>query len=79
MEDVSRVAVAGYGTCRTKINGNITRVLKCLYLPDLDSNLFSVTRYGRMDYGHSFILEGGNMHLSFLKFSITQSIPEKMI
>ena len=29
-----------------------------------------------MDHDHSFILEGGNMHLSFPKFSITQSIPK---
>ena len=74
--DASRVAVAGYGTCRIKTNYNVTRVLKCLHVPDLDSNLFSVTRHGRIHHGHSFILEGGNMHLSFPKFSIIQSIPE---
>ena len=81
MGDASRVAVAvaGYDTCRLDINGNVTRVLKCLYVPGLDSNLFSVTQHGRMEYGYSFILEGGNMHLSVPKFSITQSIPTTTI
>ena len=45
-------------------------------MPDLDSNLCSVTSHGRMDHDHSFILEGCNMYLSFPKFSITQSIPK---
>ena len=76
MSDASRVAVAGYGTCRMKINGYITRVLNSLHVLDLDSNLFSVTKHGRMDYGHFIILEVGNMHLLFPKFSITQPIPE---
>ena len=57
MGDASRGAVVGYGTCRLKINGNVTRVLKCLHVPDLDSNLFSVTRHGRMDHGHSLFLK----------------------
>ena len=45
-------------------------------VPILDSDLFSVTKHRRMDHSHSFILERGNMHLSFLKFSITQPIPK---
>ena len=76
MGDGSRIPIHGYGTSRMKINGNVTRVLNSLHVLGLDSNLFSVTKHGRMDHGHSFLLEGGNMHLSFPKFSITQPIPE---
>ena len=75
MGDASRVPVAGYGTSRMKLNGNVTRVLNSLHVPGLDTDLFSVTKHGRMAHGHSFILEGGDMHLSFPKFSITQAIP----
>ena len=59
-----------------KINGNVTRVLNSLHVPGLNSDLFSVTKHGHMDLGHSFILEGGNMNVLFPKFSITQPIPE---
>ena len=76
MGDASCAAVAGYGLCPMIIDSNVTRVLNSLHVPDLDSNLFSVTKHGCMDYGHSFILEGGNMHLLFPEFSITQPIPE---
>lgn len=76
MGDASRIAVAGYDICHIKINGNVTHVLKYLHVPDLDSSLFSVTKHGRINYGHSFILVGGNMHLSFQKFPITQPIPK---
>ena len=41
MGDTSRVAVAGYDTCYMKVNGNVTRVLNSLHVPDLDSNFFS--------------------------------------
>ena len=75
MGDASRVPVAGYGTSRMKLNGNVTRVLNSLHVPGLDTDLFSVTKHGRMALGHSFILEGGDMHLTFPKFSITQDIP----
>ena len=70
MGDASRVAVAGYGMCRMKINGNFTRVLN-IYICQI---MFSVTKHGRMDHSHSFILEGGIMNLLFPKFSITQPI-----
>ena len=75
MGDASRIPVAGYGTSRMKIDGNITRLVNSLHVPLLDSDLFSVTKHGRMGDGHSFLLEGGDMHLSFQKFSITQPIP----
>ena len=71
MGDASRVPVAGYGTSRMKLNGNVTRIINSLHLPGLDTDLFSVTKHGRMALGYSFILEGGDMHLSFPKFSIT--------
>ena len=76
MGDVSCVPVLGYGTSPMKINGNVTRIVNSLHVPGLDSDLFSVTKHGRMDHGYSFLLEGGNMHLSFPKFSITQAISE---
>ena len=61
---------------RMKINGNVTRVIDSLHVPGLDSDLFSVTKHGCMDLGHSFILKGSNIHLSFPIFSITQTIPQ---
>ena len=59
-----------------KINGNVTRIINSLHGPGLDSDLFSVTKHERMDHGHFLLLEGGNMHLSFPKFSITQTNSE---
>ena len=75
MGDASRIPVVDYGTSQMKIDGNVTRLVNSLHFPLLDSDLFSVTKHGRMGDGHSFLLEGGNMHLSFPKFSITQPIP----
>ena len=63
MGDASRVPVLGYLTSLMKINGNVTRIINSLHVPGSDSDLFSVTKHGRMDHGHSFLLEGGNMHL----------------
>ena len=54
----------------------MTRIINSLHVPGLDSDLFSFTKHGRMDHGHSFLLEGGNMYLSFPKFSIAQAISE---
>ena len=55
MGDARCVPVLGYGTSRMKINGNVTRIINSLHVPGLDSDLFSVTKHGCMDYGHSFL------------------------
>ena len=75
MGDTSHIPVHGYGTSRMKLNGNVTRIINSLHVPGVDPDLFSVTKHGHMALGHSFILEGGDMRLLFLKFSITQAIP----
>ena len=59
-----------------KINGNVTHIVNSLHVTGLESDQFSVTKHRRMDHGHSFLLKGGTMQLSFPKFSITQPIPE---
>ena len=59
-----------------KIDGDVTRLVNSLHVQLLDRDFFSVTKHGRTGDGHSFLLEGGDMHLSFPKFSITQPIHE---
>ena len=76
MGDASRIPVLWYSTSPMKINRNVTCIVNSLHVPGLDSDLFSVTKHRRMDHGHSFLLEGGNMHLSLPKISNTQPIPK---
>ena len=76
MGDASRIPVIEYNTSWMKIDGNMTRIVNSLHAPGWDSDLFLVTKHGGMDHGYSFILEGGNIHLLFPKFLITQPIPK---
>ena len=77
MDDASCIPVIDYSTPWIKIDGIVTRLVNSLHVLGLNGDLFLVTNYGRMDYGHSFILECGNMHLSFPTFTILQPIPER--
>ena len=36
MGDASKIPVAGYGTSRMKIDGNVTRLVNSLHVPELD-------------------------------------------
>ena len=56
MGDASKIPVAGHGTSRMKIAGNVTRLVNSLHVPELDCNLLSATKHGRMGKGFSFLL-----------------------
>ena len=72
MRDETEIPVLGYGTSRMKIDGHVMHLLNSLHVPGLDCDLFSCTRNGK---GCSFFLGDSEMHLTFLKFPISDEIP----
>ena len=59
MGDGNDVKVEGCGTSRIKVDGKIIRLPGSLHVPDLDCDLFSTTRHGRIGEGHSFVQSDG--------------------
>ena len=75
MGDGAEIFVVGYGTSRMKIDSHVTCLINSLHVPGLDFDLFSCTRHGMMEKGCSFFLGDKKMHLTFLKFTISDDIP----
>lgn len=48
MGDASKISVAGYGTSRIKLDGNVTQLVNSLHVPNLDCDLFSATKHGHV-------------------------------
>ena len=51
MVDGTKIPVLGYGTFQMKIDGHVTRLIKSLHVPGLDSDLFSCTPHGMIGKG----------------------------
>ena len=69
------IPIAGYGTSRAKINGNVVRLPLSLHVPDLDCDLLSATRHGRKGAGHTFLISDGKYVLTFPDFIVSNPIP----
>eukprot|EP00531_Pseudo-nitzschia_arenysensis_P008906 CAMPEP_0116127296 /NCGR_PEP_ID=MMETSP0329-20121206/6769_1 /TAXON_ID=697910 /ORGANISM="Pseudo-nitzschia arenysensis, Strain B593" /LENGTH=2217 /DNA_ID=CAMNT_0003621395 /DNA_START=65 /DNA_END=6718 /DNA_ORIENTATION=- len=75
MGDGSPVKVEGIGTATIKIEGHTIRLPNVLHVPQLDCNLMSITQHGLRGSGCTYLVENGEIHLTFPNFVLSMPIP----